>query len=516
MSKVLVSDKYLTNIANAIRNKNGQNIQYKPSEMANEILAINIGSETKIVDSIIDGSITEVTSNVTYVKEYAFYNDNALVSATLPNATILDNYSFQGCKSLKNITASKVTDICANCFQGCTNLSSISFPNATFADEYAFQNCKTLTSVSLPSLIEMYDYCFAGCSNLVSIDLPLVTNIYQYCFKNCTKLEKVNLPLVTELHTNCFENCSSLKKIILPKTTYIDPGVFTGCNNLKSIVLPNTDEVCSLEKANLPTQKDLYIYVPKALLLEYKVATNWKQYKEQIRAIEDYPNIMDEDTIGYDPDYIRYQEDLSFNNGETSLSLVSNGTNLSSSTYTTQRLDNILNNLKASTDEDFYFEVTINNDNATDSSNRYMLMCIIGSEAAFVDSTNTNNQLLLMITQTADLKYTIEVKEYFNSSNKRIINITKTPISTEVSKSFTIGFKLTHTSSNSDNAYVCNIWSNIDAKSDQHIAYDCHCSSDFDLPSDSIMAVSATGIVNKIKGIKLDFNFGLSEYVFNK
>ena len=47
MSKVLISDKYLTDIADAIRNKNGQSIQYKPSEMANEILAINIGSETR-------------------------------------------------------------------------------------------------------------------------------------------------------------------------------------------------------------------------------------------------------------------------------------------------------------------------------------------------------------------------------------------------------------------------------------------------------------------------------------
>ena len=34
-----------------------------------------------------------------------------------------------------------------------------------------------------------------------------------------------------------------------------------------------------------------YIYVPYALLEQYKVATNWATYANQFRAIEDYPEI---------------------------------------------------------------------------------------------------------------------------------------------------------------------------------------------------------------------------------
>jgi hypothetical protein len=34
-----------------------------------------------------------------------------------------------------------------------------------------------------------------------------------------------------------------------------------------------------------------YIYVPAALVDSYKAATNWSTYAEQIRAIEDYPEI---------------------------------------------------------------------------------------------------------------------------------------------------------------------------------------------------------------------------------
>lgn len=34
-----------------------------------------------------------------------------------------------------------------------------------------------------------------------------------------------------------------------------------------------------------------YIYVPAALVDSYKAATNWSTYADQIRAIEDYPDI---------------------------------------------------------------------------------------------------------------------------------------------------------------------------------------------------------------------------------
>ena len=37
-----------------------------------------------------------------------------------------------------------------------------------------------------------------------------------------------------------------------------------------------------------------YIYVPKALLEDYKVATNWSVYADKFRAIEDYPDICGE------------------------------------------------------------------------------------------------------------------------------------------------------------------------------------------------------------------------------
>ena len=43
MANVIINDTNLTNIANAIREKNGGEILYKPSEMADAILAIEAG-----------------------------------------------------------------------------------------------------------------------------------------------------------------------------------------------------------------------------------------------------------------------------------------------------------------------------------------------------------------------------------------------------------------------------------------------------------------------------------------
>ena len=43
MANVIINDTHLTNIANAIRDKNGSSDTYKPSEMANAIESIETG-----------------------------------------------------------------------------------------------------------------------------------------------------------------------------------------------------------------------------------------------------------------------------------------------------------------------------------------------------------------------------------------------------------------------------------------------------------------------------------------
>ena len=64
MAKVLVSDQYLTDIANAIREKNETNITYTPSQMANAILSIsneNSGGSINLQDKTVTPSESQQT-----------------------------------------------------------------------------------------------------------------------------------------------------------------------------------------------------------------------------------------------------------------------------------------------------------------------------------------------------------------------------------------------------------------------------------------------------------------------
>ena len=64
MAKVLVTDTYLTNIGNAIREKNGESTTYKPSEMAAAIQAISGGGDQPQLNAPTI-SITEDTLTIT-------------------------------------------------------------------------------------------------------------------------------------------------------------------------------------------------------------------------------------------------------------------------------------------------------------------------------------------------------------------------------------------------------------------------------------------------------------------
>ena len=61
MSKVLVTESYLSDIGNAIRAKNGGTTKYKPSEMAAAINGITTQGTTQdntVLNSILDRSIS--------------------------------------------------------------------------------------------------------------------------------------------------------------------------------------------------------------------------------------------------------------------------------------------------------------------------------------------------------------------------------------------------------------------------------------------------------------------------
>lgn len=134
MSKVLVTESYLTAIGDAIRNKNGSTTKYKPSEMAGAINDIPTqgSQDNTVLNSILDRSISGnyVNNDLTEVGDSAFSNCHQLTSAAF----------------------TKVTKIDSSAFYYCMSLESISLPEAKKIEEYSFAFCSSLKSVSMPKI----------------------------------------------------------------------------------------------------------------------------------------------------------------------------------------------------------------------------------------------------------------------------------------------------------------------------------------------------------------------------
>lgn len=132
-------------------------------------------------------------------------------------------------------------------------------------------------------------------ADFVTIRLPEATGTANYAIANCTYLENVYLPKATSLTQYSFQNCTKLQRLDFPLVKSISNDVFSGCSKLVTLIL-RSSVMCTLSNAdsftNTPIAKETgYIYVPAELVDTYKAATNWATYADQIRAIEDYPDI---------------------------------------------------------------------------------------------------------------------------------------------------------------------------------------------------------------------------------
>ena len=164
-------------------------------------------------------------------------------------------------------------------------------------DDIVIGNQPLIEKYETKSSGEIRDYAFYNCGNLKEINLPNITTIGYASFQT-TGLEKVVLPNVTYLNGSCFRDCSLLTTIDchLPLTA-----MASYCfrdSSLNTLILRGNElSICGSSYViyRCPIADGTgYIYVPSALLEQYKVATNWTTYANQFRAIEDYPEICGE------------------------------------------------------------------------------------------------------------------------------------------------------------------------------------------------------------------------------
>lgn len=119
-----------------------------------------------------------------------------------------------------------------------------------------------------------------------------ITSTTGYCLAGRSNLVTVQLPNVKELQTRACFMCSKLEKIELDNIERFYSGVFYGDSALTRIII-RTPTVATLVAADVFSNSAIasgtgYIFVPDELLSDYRNATNWSNYAEQIVPLSAY------------------------------------------------------------------------------------------------------------------------------------------------------------------------------------------------------------------------------------
>jgi hypothetical protein len=160
---------------------------------------------------------------------------------------------------------------------------------------------RSILEYSSENVTVVQNNAFYNCTSLESVNLPNVTTVDADAFRGCISLKSVNLPNATTLTQWCFIGCESLELIDFPKLTQIantNGGTFSDCKKLTTVIL-RSNTLCKVQSSsissvfsNTPIANGTgYVYVPKTLVDSYKSDSTWSTYKNQFRAIEDYPEI---------------------------------------------------------------------------------------------------------------------------------------------------------------------------------------------------------------------------------
>lgn len=248
MSKSVITDALLTDIADAIRAKAGSQASMTPAQMAQAIEDIPQGGREPYVEYTLEhgntGYITgaqlkgfeavphffayrssgnghltniEIPEGVLAVGIHAFEN-SGLQSISLPDSlTGIDDYSFAGCE-----------------------LSEIDLPDGLeIIGSYAFQNCKNLESIVLPEGIHsvVSSNLFCDCVALKSVNFPPAwTYIAEYCFKGCKALELTSIPAhITAIGAYAFQSCESITELDIMGAAYTNSSAFYKCTGLRTV-----------------------------------------------------------------------------------------------------------------------------------------------------------------------------------------------------------------------------------------------------------------------------------------
>lgn len=248
MSKSVITDALLTDIADAIRAKAGTQASMTPAQMAQAIEDIPQGGREPYVEYTLEnGNTGHITGAqlkgfeaVPHFFAYRSSGNGHLTSVEIPEGVLaVGVHAFEN-SGLQTISLpDSLTGIDDYSFAGC-GFSEINLPDGLeVIGQYAFQNCKNLESIVIPEGIHSVVSAdlFSGCVVLKSVNFPPAwTYIAEYCFNGCKALELTSIPAhITAIGSYAFRSCESITELDILGAAYTNSDAFYKCTGLRVV-----------------------------------------------------------------------------------------------------------------------------------------------------------------------------------------------------------------------------------------------------------------------------------------
>ena len=162
-------------------------------------------------------------------------------------------------------------------------------PDLTTIRDNLFQNNTLLTAVELNDITTIGASAFAGCA-ITDLTMPSLTTggVLSFSYNPMTS---VDLPALITIGSQMFQRCESLVTADFGAVTSIGRLAFYYCENLETLILRG-NSVAEFDGTGQFTNTKIesgsgYIYVPDELVDDYKAASGWSTYANQIRSIDE-------------------------------------------------------------------------------------------------------------------------------------------------------------------------------------------------------------------------------------
>jgi hypothetical protein len=172
--KRMIEDSILTDIANAIREKNNSTETYQDIEMAQAVRDIQGGEE-----------VFFNANGVAYTRELHF-----------PNTVTKIGKGYAGCTELvKVVLNERITEICTGAFTNCQKLKEINIPlTVKTIGNTAFMDCTSLRELYIPEGVTLLASNVINGSGIKTLYIPSSINSIGWgALGNCWELEFVTL-----------------------------------------------------------------------------------------------------------------------------------------------------------------------------------------------------------------------------------------------------------------------------------------------------------------------------------